>query len=144
MKASKLIKYADIVVGVGRSAVEAMLMKKIVVVPVEHDATLELADQDSVVAFAEANLSGRSQHYRQGETLSDLATRVSELIQDPAKRLQATEAVYRYAATTYEAQKGVSKWLECYENARPARLDLVDMTHHYYVILKKIIKQALL
>lgn len=118
-------------------------MKKIVLIPVDHDASLDLADQDSVTGFSETNLSGRSRQYRRGETLSDLATRVSELIHDPLKREQTTDAVYQYAAATYDAQKGVPKWLECYEKARPARLQPIDIAHHYYVILKKIVRQSL-
>lgn len=106
---------ADVVLGSGRTALEAMLAGKPTLV-VGRTGFAGLVEEDSVEEIAYFNFSGRNLRTSppRGESTARLAREIESLLADPARAQQVGEFGRRYVLEKLEAARGAVRYEELY------------------------------
>lgn len=130
VNASEIIDFADIVLGTGRSFMEAALLGKKMLVPCENLNLPILVDKLNIDYFFSMNFSPR---INASITNEDAFNAIEEVI---LKKNFNDNFVFKFAKENFSSNLIYKKHISLYENARIAKINPADIILHLYFIRK--------
>ena len=113
LNAKKLLSCADLVVGTGRSFMEAALVGPILLAPSKSGEFPVLIREDNYEEFKHSNFTGRGQV----DPVDDVSDSVAEIINNPANRVNYNRFVQRIWSDDFSVAGAVVKYQKVYHSA---------------------------